>query len=121
MDSSTEDWLDAAILAAAASTDDVPVAVEMNPPSGALMRRRLPDGRYVDVTAMTYGKGRLCIGDEVDLFAYRDGYCYTSIAQAVVAAVTWDGEGDPPEGWIRHLGSGRRRPDGTPESEYVAP
>lgn len=35
-----------------------------------------------------------------------------------MAFATWDGTGDP-DGWIRHLGTGRRRPGGDPSKEYV--
>lgn len=32
---------------------------------------------------------------------------------------TWNGKGDPMDGWVRHLGSGRRRPGGDPDREFV--
>ncbi len=34
--------------------------------------------------------------------------------------VEWEGEGEP-TGWFRHPRTGRRRPDGDPEREYVMP
>lgn len=37
---------------------------------------------------------------------------------AVVALNNWDGEGEP-EGWIRHVETGRRRPNGNKEEEYI--
>lgn len=30
----------------------------------------------------------------------------------------WNGEGEP-EGWYRHRKTGRRRPGGDPEKEYI--
>jgi hypothetical protein len=36
------------------------------------------------------------------------------------AALGWDGHGEP-EGWYRHPRSGRRRPGGDPEKEFVRP
>ena len=37
---------------------------------------------------------------------------------AVAALKEWDGVGEP-KGWMRHPASGRRRPGGDPEQEYV--
>jgi hypothetical protein len=36
------------------------------------------------------------------------------------AAIGWDGDGEP-EGWTRHVQSGRRRPEGDPAREYEQP
>jgi hypothetical protein len=89
------------------------------PREGCLFSRLLEDGRQIDVTSMTFGKGRLCIGPIEGM--YDDGWCYASHVQAILAACAWDGEGDdPPFGWHRHIRTGRRRPDGDPEREYVA-
>lgn len=53
---------------------------------------------------------------------YADRWCYADPLKAIVAFATWNGEdGTEPEGWHRHPGSGRRRPDGDPEREYVDP
>lgn len=51
----------------------------------------------------------------------RDGrWCYSSYDKARAALDAWNGEdGTEPDGWHRHVNSGRRRdPDGT---EYVMP
>lgn len=49
---------------------------------------------------------------------------YADVRACWRTALGWNGEGDP-EGWVRlvELGRGvaRRRPDGTPASEYEAP
>ncbi len=76
----------------------------------------LGDGRYIHVVPMTFGKARLNVGHQ-DHF-YDDGWCYASPIAALMAAVAWDGEGEP-DGWHRHVTSGRRRPDGDPAREYV--
>jgi hypothetical protein len=36
----------------------------------------------------------------------------------VTALIEWDGEGEP-SGWFRNPQTGRRRPDGDPEKEYI--
>lgn len=87
---------------------------------GSLYTRELGDGRELTVYPMTFGKARLCIG-EAGAPTYEDAWCYAFPALAVEAAKNWDGEGDAPVGWHRHIGSGRRRPDGDPAREYVRP
>lgn len=48
------------------------------------------------------------------------GYSPEDSSPAAVAALEdWDGTGEP-TGWIREPNTGRRRPDATPTSEYVA-
>src|SRR5213594_3620298 len=47
-----------------------------------------------------------------------DGWIYPSLEAALAAAKAWDGQ-DEPAGWHRHPTSGRRRPGGDPEREYV--
>jgi hypothetical protein len=89
---------------------------EINPRPGCYYLRILPDGREVTVLAMTFGKARLCIG-EAGAPYYEDGYCYADPVLAVCAAALWSGEGDPIDGWHRHINSGRRRPDGDPTRE----
>lgn len=86
----------------------------------ALTVRDLPDGRVIAVCPLIY-TFRLVVG--CDEWGYADAWCYPKkdLATAILAAAFWDGVGDPPDGWVRHIGSGRRRPDGTPESEHVAP
>jgi hypothetical protein len=50
-----------------------------------------------------------------------DFWCYEG-AKGLVGIAVWDGVGDdPPGGWHRHGGSGRRRPDGDASREYVNP
>lgn len=57
-----------------------------------------------------------------DRGGYRDRWCYESRAQALRAFQSWSGaKGTEPDGWHRHPDTGRRRPEGDREREYVAP
>lgn len=51
---------------------------------------------------------------------YDDRWCYHTKAAAITAACLWlEGDEREPKGWHRHPHSGRRRPEGKPEWEYV--
>lgn len=84
-----------------------------------LYERTLPDGRQISVLLMIF-TFRICIGDpEGD---YEDGWCYPhdlGMREVLEIADSWNGIGDPPDGWVKHLGSGRRRRNGDPMREYV--
>lgn len=85
---------------------------------GTLMQRPLGDGRELVVHKMMFTY-RLCIGSE-DGAEYDDAWCYDHISDALLACEEWDGVGDdPPHGWHRHIGTGRRRPNGDSAREYV--
>lgn len=90
---------------------------------GFVYRRELDDGREIVVYPMLF-TDRVCIGLTGE-HGYDRAWCYPkehpmgrSIATA--AAEEWDGEGDPPEGWIKEVGTERRRPDGDPAREFDA-
>jgi len=56
-----------------------------------------------------------------DRTGYDQRWCYSTPNDALVALVRWavnSFEGEP-EGWHRHPASGRRRPDGDAEQEYI--
>lgn len=82
--------------------------------------RRLDEDRYVGVIPFLFTWGVVVgrLGD-VNHF-YDDRWCYDDLNTAVLAATVWEGKGEP-TGWHRHLGSGRRRPDGDASREHVAP
>lgn len=88
---------------------------------GYLYRRELEDGREIVVYPMLYTL-RLCVGPVGD--GYERAWCYEPRPKygvpALIAAEMWDGEGDPPDGWIKEVGTERRRPDGDPAREFVA-
>jgi hypothetical protein len=88
-----------------------------------LYRKELDDGREIVVYPMLF-TDRLCIGVAGD-GGYERAWCYPRLhpagqTTAVIAAEAWDGEGDPPVGWIKEVGTERRRVDGDPEREYDA-
>jgi hypothetical protein len=85
-----------------------------------MWRHRLPDGREAAVK-----DGRLCIGDPDELDA-SDGYAYATPMRAILAAARWieDDCRREPEGWTKHLATGRNRIDGAPpgdETVWVCP
>lgn len=57
-----------------------------------------------------------------DEFGCSEIWSYEFFTTAILAFVEWSGNaGTEPEGWIRHMPSGRRRPAGDPTKEHVAP
>lgn len=50
---------------------------------------------------------------------FQGSWCYPRHDDGWRAAMGWNGWGDPPDGWVRHLETARRRKDGTPATEYV--
>lgn len=82
----------------------------------ALYVREIDDGWVICVLRMAFSD-RVCLGRIEDTFTYDDGWCYPVRALALRAAQTWDGKGDPPDGWIKQLSTGRCRRDGDPKRE----
>jgi hypothetical protein len=87
--------------------------------NGYLVPTPLPNGRWMAILPLMFTYA-IVTGRTGDTSGYDNRWCYPTLAQAVVAIATWDGMGDPPDGWIRQPGTGRRRPDGDPAAEYVA-
>jgi hypothetical protein len=88
---------------------------------GALAQRLLPEGRgEVCVYPLLFGAARLTFGRDPECGGYDDCWDYPYPDAAIEAMECWDGQGEP-EGWIRHPASGRRRPNGEPDTEYVRP
>jgi hypothetical protein len=50
---------------------------------------------------------------------YTDGWCFdrNRILDALIAAATWDGAGDPPGAWKKHVTTGRRGPGAGPRAD----
>ncbi len=86
---------------------------------GALAQRLLPDGRELTLYPLVFGRTNMLVGDPRYGWA-NDAWEFPSLADGVVAILTWDGAGEPP-GWDRHPGDGRRRPGGDPSREEVHP
>lgn len=89
-------------------------------PEGAAYARDLANGYEVVVFPALFGAARLCKARKGDVSS-ETVYDYPRLSHALQAAVEWDGTGDPLDGWNRHWPSGRRRPDGTRESEKYEP
>lgn len=86
----------------------------------AFIIRELGDGRFITVQPLIF-TAFISIGGH-PRHGYTERWCYHSVVQAIVHADRWDPLTDPePEGWHRHPTSGRRRPEGDPAKEYVAP
>jgi len=86
-----------------------------------LLTRRLDERRYKAVMPFLYTHA-VVWGFVQDWLTYEDRWCYGSAAAACIAADRWEGpDHGEPEGWHRHPRSGRRRPDGDPDQEYVNP
>lgn len=60
----------------------------------------------------------ILLGHQDDMLGYSNRWCYEP-GTALQAFNAWSGAGEP-EGWHRHPSTGRRRPGGDPEKEYVA-
>jgi hypothetical protein len=111
-----EEMVDAAIAGAAAIVSD--------PRRWWHHKRELADGRVLYlVPNFTPGCYRLGVSRDGRADDYELVLDYNDSDAAWRAVLGWDGEGDP-EGWVRFWAYGqipRRRPDGTPASEFVAP
>lgn len=81
------------------------------------IERRLESGEWLMLQKMLGRSYRISVGD--GYMNLWENYCYHSAAPAHESFLSWDGEGDPPDGWYKHIESGRRRPDYTKESEHV--
>jgi hypothetical protein len=57
---------------------------------------------------------------ETDGFLVFNNWCYESKEEATAALENME-DGVEPEGWFRHFETGRRRPNGDPEKEYINP
>lgn len=88
------------------------------PEEGVLLRFETPDGRWVDLTNQIFNM-RISIGP-ANSQTYTEFYCYRDRFHAMNAFLLL--RHDPttePTGWVRHVPSARRRPDGDPAKEYV--
>ena len=98
-----------ALQGAARAMADIPVAT-------------LPDGRLAVLEPLMFGVFRLYWGPPGSLVYDTDsGYDYDSLWAVLDSVDAWraggfDGE---PQGWQRHIGTGRRRPGGDPAKESV--
>lgn len=89
-------------------------------PEGATYYRPLSNGNAIAVFPSLFGAGALHLAKQGNTWS-ESVYDYPDLVDAVNAAAEWSGEGDPPDGWVRHMPSARRRPDGTLASEKIEP
>jgi hypothetical protein len=82
------------------------------------IERRLDNGDWITLQKMLGQNYRISLGD--GWMNIHSNYCYHSAGPAHECFLSWDGEDDPPEGWYKHIETGRRRPDYTKGSEIVA-
>lgn len=75
---------------------------------GALAYRALDDGQCLALYPLVTGTVRICLGPTGEQ-VYDDAWCYQRPIDGILATVDWDGKGDPPGPWFRHIGTGRRR------------
>ncbi|MFL9934239.1 hypothetical protein P0D88_34830 [Paraburkholderia sp. RL18-103-BIB-C] len=81
---------------------------------------RFPNGRDAAITRMLFTHAILA---DLTRWGYGDRWCYHSVWDAMEALAEWaqrGGEGEP-EGWRRHPSTGRRRENGDPSTEVIAP
>lgn len=56
----------------------------------------------------------------LDLYGYRDCWYFLNLGDCIEQMFEWDGmPGTEPTGWWRNSPTGRRRPNGDPDLEYV--
>lgn len=80
-----------------------------------LHKRELPNGHVLYIEPMLPGHLSLVLAFD----AWNvERWCFHDHDAAWRAVLGWNGQGDP-EGWYKHPLTGRRRPDGTPESEFI--
>jgi hypothetical protein len=84
----------------------------------ALFWKPLPNG-YEVIVYPIYGGARVCYGRLDEPACIDDAFYYENPTLAIVAAQLWDGDGDPIDGWFRHLKSDRRREHGDPHKERI--
>jgi hypothetical protein len=91
--------------------------------AGFLYVRPLPDGRVIYLAPLLTGTVLGISANGTDRF-YTDRWDYPRDPDLCEpdsdwrAVLGWDGNGEP-EGWYRHVPSGRRRPGGDPAKEHV--
>lgn len=85
--------------------------------SGLIARKDLPDGRYTALTPQIFAT-ILTISQAGDELGYSEAYTYEDPEKAAAAFEAWEGNGEP-DGWVRHIPSNRRRPNGDASKEHI--
>lgn len=92
--------------------------LQSNDGGNCTMVRFYPEGVYAAVRPMLFHYD-LIFGDTGNKFSFHESWSYKTRALAEKALTEWNGYGEP-TGWHRHPPSGRRRPHGDPNQEYIA-
>lgn len=80
-----------------------------------------PNGAETTVYVMFGNRGRVIFSNQKDAGSdgYTDGWCYDSLLEAFFAWVQWiPSETPEPDGWVKHVNTGRRRIGGDARFEY---
>lgn len=100
------------------TVDAIAFLIWLTDDCGYLGVRPLTPGRYAAILPLMF-TAAIITGRIGDAMSYDDRWCYHSLQAATSALEAWDGTGEP-SGWHRHPMTGRRRPEGDAEQEYVA-
>lgn len=74
----------------------------------SLFHRKLDDGNVILVYRMFFND-RMTWGHQDDE-GYERAFCFQQDGSAIIAALEWDGTGDPPGPWIKEVGTERYGP-----------
>lgn len=81
--------------------------------------RRFANGRDAAITRLMF---TFAILADLTQWGYGERWCYHTYRDARAALDAWLGEdGTEPQGWHRHPDTGRRRENGDPSTEVIAP
>jgi hypothetical protein len=93
-----------------------------DPREGCLGFYTRSNGIILSVWKITGYMYNLCVHNRYIIGVYDNVYNYANPELALEWMAKWDGtEVHEPEGWFRHPATGRRRPDGDKEKEYINP
>jgi hypothetical protein len=73
-------------------------------------------GIHVALQRTMMGAGKIV---RCERYGVIEDWMYPTFGQAEACFRAWNGFGDAPAGWVRHVPSYRRRVDGDPLREYV--
>lgn len=117
-------WINTELRPVAADLSDLPDDHEWYywPDNGAIVRR-IDNLRYMAVQPYIYTHGIIWGYIRDAKYGYEDRWCYPHGPDAIRAASQWDGNAPltEPDGWIKHVTTGRRRPNGDKTKEYIDP
>jgi hypothetical protein len=86
-------------------------------PDWSTARKTFADGRVADVMPLLFG-AQVGVSRSTEAISFDDVWHYDTVAEAIEAMEAWDGTGEP-QGWVRNPKTGRRRPCGFANLEYV--